>query len=75
MAYRSTEAISTDFLGMKRAAAKIVPKLLNFKQKQGRMGIAKDMLTTLNDNSDLPKKFTLDDESWVYDYDNETKAQ
>ena len=29
-----------DVLGMKRAAAKIVAKLLNFEQKQGGMDIA-----------------------------------
>ena len=36
LAYRSVHAtqIFTDVLGMKRGAAKIVPKLLNFKQKQ-----------------------------------------
>ena len=32
---------------MKRAAAKIVPELLNFKQKQCRMVIAQEMLTTI----------------------------
>ena len=32
----------TDVLGMKLAAAKIVPKLLNFEQKQHRMDIAQD---------------------------------
>ena len=32
---------------MKHATAKIVPKLLNFKQKQGRMDIAQDMLMML----------------------------
>ena len=34
---------------MKRAGAKIVPKLLNFEQKQLRMDIAQEMLTTVND--------------------------
>ena len=41
---------------MKRAAAKIVPKLLNFEQNQRLMDIAQKMLTTFNDNPDLPKK-------------------
>ena len=31
--FGSYQAIFTDVLGMKRAAAKIVPKLLNFRQK------------------------------------------
>ena len=40
-------------LGMKHAAAKIIPNLLNFEQKQRRMDIALEMLTTFNDNLDL----------------------
>ena len=57
---------------MKRAAAKIAPKLLNFEQKQSRMDIAQEMLTTFNDDLDL---LIAGDESWVYGYDNQTKAQ
>ena len=49
-------SILTDVLGMKRAAANIVPKLLNFEQKQRHMDIAQDMLTTFNDDPDLLKK-------------------
>ena len=60
---------------MKLAAKKIVPKLLNFKQKQRRMDIAKEMLTTFNDDSDLLKKVITADESWLYRYDINTKAQ
>ena len=33
------------------------------------------MLTTFNDNPDLLKKVITGDESWVYGYDIETKAQ
>ena len=60
---------------MKRAAPKIVLKLLNFEQKQCRMDIAQKMLTTFNDDPDLLKKLITGDESWVYGYDIETKAQ
>ena len=42
------QAIFTDVLGMKRAAARIVPKLLSFEQKQRRMDIAQEMLATFN---------------------------
>ena len=38
--FGSYQAIFKDVLGMKRAAAKIVPKLLNFEQKHHRMDIA-----------------------------------
>ena len=60
---------------MKRAAVKIVPKLLHLEQKQRRMDIAHEMLTTFNDNPDLLKKIITGDESWVYGYNIETKAK
>ena len=56
------QEISTNVLGMKRTAAKIVPKLLNFEQKQRRMGIAQ-ILTTFHDNRDLLEKVITGDES------------
>ena len=34
ISFDSCQAIFTDVLGMKRAAAKIFPKLLNFEQKK-----------------------------------------
>ena len=68
-------AIFTDVLGMKRKAAKIVPKLLNFKQIQRPMGIAHVMMTTFNDDPDLFKKAITRDESFVCGYDIGTKAQ
>ena len=73
ISFGSCQAIFTDALGMKRAAVKIVPKLLNFDQKQRRMDIAQEMLTTFN--PDLLKKVITGDESWMYGYDIETKAQ
>ena len=45
----SCQAIFTDVLGIKHAAAKIVPKWINFEQNQRSTGIAQEMLTTLND--------------------------
>ena len=60
---------------MKRAATKIVLKLLNFEQIQHRRDIAQETLRTFNDDPDLFKKLITGDESWVYGYDIETKAQ
>ena len=65
----------TDVLGMKHEAAKIFPKMLNFKQKHCCMDIALEMLPTFNDDVDLFKKAITGDESWVYGYDIETTAQ
>ena len=62
-----------DVLGMKREAAEIVIKLLNFEQKRHKD--IPQMLTTFNDDPDLLKKVINGDESWLYGYDIETKAQ
>ena len=72
--FGSCQAIFMDVLSMKGAAAKIVPKLLNFEQKQRRMDIAQEMLTTFNDDPDLLKMVITGDESWVYSYVIETKV-
>ena len=45
---------------MKCTAAKIVPKLLNFEQKQRRMDIAQELLNIVNDDPDFLKK----DHNW-----------
>ena len=73
ISFGSCQAIFTDVLGMKRAAAKIVPKLLNFVEKQHRMDIAQKKLTTFNNDPDLLKKVITVDESWMYGYDIESK--
>ena len=57
------QAIFTDVLGMKTAAAKIVPKLVNFAQKQRRVDIAPEMLTNVNEDSDFLKTVITIDES------------
>ena len=69
----SCQVIFTDVLGIKRAAAKIVPKLLSFEQKQRRIDIVQEMLTTFNDDPDLLR--FAGGESYVYGCDIKTKAQ
>ena len=63
ISFDSCQAIFKDVLGMKFAAARIVPKLPNFEQKKCRLDIAQEMLTTFNDDPDLLKKVTTGDES------------
>ena len=55
ISFRSCQAIFMAVLDMKRAATKIVPKLKNFEQKQHRMDIAQDMLTTIKPNGSVQK--------------------
>ena len=49
---RSCHEILSNVLGMKGVAAKFVPKLLNFEQKQQRMEIAQESLNEANDDAE-----------------------
>ena len=71
LGYRSALAkqFFADVSDLKRAAVKIVSKLLNIKQKQRCMVIAQEMLTMFNDNLNLFKKVITGDDSWMYSYD------
>ena len=63
ISFCSCQANFTDVLVIKRAAAKIVPKLLNFEQKQRRMDIAQEVFRMINDDPDLLEKINTGDES------------
>ena len=69
------QATFTNVLGMKHAPVNIIPKLLNFDQKQRVKQIAQELLTKFNDDPNLLKMVITDNESCVYGYDIETKAQ
>lgn len=73
--YGTCEAIFADVLNMKRVTAKFVLKLLNFQQKQHRVTIAEQMLVDVADNPDLFKRVITGDETWIYGYDVQMKAQ
>jgi hypothetical protein len=60
---------------MKHVAAKFVPRLLSQEQKEFRAEVAQHLLETANSDPDFLKKVITGDESWVYGYDPETKAQ
>ncbi|UYV70321.1 hypothetical protein LAZ67_7002514 [Cordylochernes scorpioides] len=71
----SCHSIFINDLGMRRVAAKFVPKLLNCDQKQHRMNIANEMLDSVRHDPNLLQRVKTGDEAWVYGYDVETKAQ
>ncbi|UYV76060.1 hypothetical protein LAZ67_13002356, partial [Cordylochernes scorpioides] len=71
----SCHSIFVNDLGMRRVAAKFVPKLLNCDQKQHRMNIANEMLDSVRDDPNLLQRVITGDEAWVYGYDVKTKAQ
>ncbi|UYV76679.1 hypothetical protein LAZ67_14001721, partial [Cordylochernes scorpioides] len=71
----SCHSIFINDLGMRRVAAKFVPKLLTCDQKQHRMNIANEMLDSVCDDPNLLQRVITGDEAWVYGYNVETKAQ
>ena len=71
----SVHTILTADFGLRRVSAKFVPKLLMMEQKQLRLEIAQDMLECVESDSNFLNIVITGDESWVYGYDPETKAQ
>ena len=59
-------------LDMRKVCAKIVPKELTKKQKQRRVTICQDLLER---QDDILGCIITGDETWVYQYDPETKRQ
>lgn len=66
--------IFSNVLGMKHVAAKFVPKLLNFEQKQQRMDVAKESLNEVNGDAGLLKRVITGDETGVYGYGIEAQS-
>jgi len=64
--------ILTEDLDMRKLCAKIVPKELTEEQKQRRVIICQDLLER---QDDILGHIITCDETWVYQYDPETKRQ
>ena len=61
--------------GMKCVMTKFVPWVLPPEQKEHRAAVANDLIQTATNEPDFLKKVITRDESGVYSYDPETKAQ
>lgn len=75
MSHESVRTILTDILGMRRVAARLVPKELNFLQKQYREQVASDMLERTNSDPTFMERIITGDETWVYEYEMQTSQQ
>ena len=67
--------IQTEHLQMRKIFAKLVPKNLSVEQKANRLEICQNLLGRLEIEQNFLHKVITGDESWVYDYDPETKRQ
>ncbi|CAK9801685.1 Mariner Mos1 transposase [Anthophora quadrimaculata] len=75
MSHMSVHNILSEVLGMRRVAARLVPKELNFLQKEHRKAVAEDMISRASSDFTFMKRITTGDETWVYEYDMQTSQQ
>ena len=73
--YGQTQHIVVHVLGVKRVAARLVLKDLNFFQKERQIVVAKEMLANVADDPTFIKRIITGNEKWVYEYDVETARQ
>ena len=71
----SVHTILTEYLDMRRVSAKLVPRLLSVEQKSNRVSISLECLERSNNDPGFLDRIISGDETWVYGYDMETKAQ
>ena len=64
--------ILTEDLDMRKVCAKMVPKKITKEQKQRRVTICKELMER---QDDILGHVITGDETWVYQYDPETKRQ
>ena len=64
--------VLTEVLDMRKVCVKIVPKELTEEQKQRRVTYCQDLLKR---QDDILGRVITGDETWVYQYDPETKRQ
>ncbi|XP_043257532.1 protein GVQW3-like [Colletes gigas] len=75
MSHMSVHNISTEVLAMRRVAARLVPKELNFLHKEHRKAVAEDMISRASSDFTFMKRIITDDETWVYEYNMQTSQQ
>ena len=65
--------ILVDTLGMRKVCAKMVPRLLTQEQKAQQLNACRDILQQMEADEKLLENVITGDESWVFQYDPETK--
>lgn len=75
ISFKSVHNILRDVLHMKWVSARLVPKELNFFQKEHRKRVAEDMISQVSNDPTFIRRIITGDETWVYEYDMETSQQ
>ena len=71
----TVRTILVDTLDMRKVCAKMVPRLLTEVLKAQRLNACRDILQQLETDDKLLENVITGDESWVFQYDSETKQQ
>lgn len=72
ISFGSVQTILKEHLCLRRVTSRLVPKTLNFLEKQRRVEVCETMLS---DYQNEMKRIITGDETWVYAYDPETTDQ
>ena len=75
LSYGTCQRILSHELGMRRIAAKFVPRLLSNDQKQHRVSVCTELNEQFENDPNFISRIITGDETWVYGYDPETKRQ
>ena len=59
---------------MRKVCTKLVPRLLNYDQKERRMQVCQDIMERLQTEPDLLHRVITGDETWIFEYDPENQA-
>ena len=71
----SVQTILLHDLGMQKVCAKMVLKILSEDQKQNRVKFCEEILEKIKHDLDILRQIITGDETWVFQYDPETKRQ
>lgn len=75
LSYGTVQRIITEDLSMRKVCAKMVPKVLSDEQKELRVEISQEILDCLEEDEHFLDNVITGDETWVFQYDPETKRQ
>ena len=74
LSYGTVQRITADNMNMRRISTRFVPRLLSDDQKALRVSVCRE-LKQARDDPNFISNIVTGDETWVYDYDRETKQQ
>ena len=73
--HQTIHDILTEELGMQEICAKLFPKNLTNEQKENWRNVYLDLFERIKNDENFFKYVITGDESWIFEYDPETKQQ